>query len=233
MSILQDKKLAMKKKTDGKKSSVRRQPVNLLRMHGNTKWHEACNEVYQLVKSEQDINLKGEPVDVKPIQDRRAAFEGLVMKYIRYVKSFNMLCDCYKWLVHPQKRTLLRRCIEAVAGRICEIKWEMVNLDKCLFICFDDILIDLGLTPADLKLELPKYMLSERFRILQMRERLLAMMIERIKSIENPQLDDIICQVQDSSLESSVEEFSTEKSEPPNDNTSQASLDGQDRPVDV
>ena len=81
-------------------------------------------------------------------QDRLAAFQLLATMYIKYIQIMRRLEQCYDQIVHPQKRRVLRHCLDGVMGRILELKHEMVNLEFSEYHYFDDVLSDLKLTPV-------------------------------------------------------------------------------------
>lgn len=77
-----------------------------------------------------------------------AAFQFLATLYIKYIQIFRKLEQSYDQIVHPQKRRVLRHCLDGVMGRIVELKHEMMNLEFCEYHYFDDVLSDLKLTPV-------------------------------------------------------------------------------------
>ena len=87
------------------------------------------------------------------LQDRLAAFQLLATMYIKYIQAMRRLEQCYDQIVHPQKRQVLRHCLDGVMGRVVELKHEMVNLEFSEYHYFDDVLSDLKLTPVSLMLE--------------------------------------------------------------------------------
>ena len=50
--------------------------------------------------------------------------------YIKYVQIFRKLEEAYDQMAHPQKRTDMKKAVEAVLGRILEIKSWLVKLNK-------------------------------------------------------------------------------------------------------
>lgn len=51
-------------------------------------------------------------------------------------------------IVQPQKRRVIRHVLEGTMGRILELKNEMVQLELLEYHYFDDILVDMKLTPV-------------------------------------------------------------------------------------
>ena len=55
-------------------------------------------------------------------KDKDSAFQHLAVLYIRYIGIFRKLEECYDQTIHPQKRRLLKRVLEAVMARLIEVK---------------------------------------------------------------------------------------------------------------
>ncbi|XP_037017403.2 dynein regulatory complex protein 11 isoform X2 [Artibeus jamaicensis] len=104
-------------------------------------------------------------------------FQMLATFYIKYVQIFRNLEDAYDQMVHPQKRTLIRKVLDGVMGRILELKNEMVELELGEFHYFDNILQDLKLTPQQLDIPIPKYFLKEKVEVIKEREKILAQIL--------------------------------------------------------
>jgi len=105
-------------------------------------------------------------------QDEEESFQHFSYLYIKYVQIYKNLEDCYDQHVHPQKRNDIKDVLEAVIGRMLEIKEHLVNLKGFKFINFDDILVDLKLIPETLELPVPRYFVDERQKDLMLREKL-------------------------------------------------------------
>jgi IQ and AAA domain-containing protein len=67
----------------------------------------------------------------------------------------------------------IKTVLEAVIGRMLEIKEILVKLSGMHFINFDDILVDLKLIPETLELPVPRYFVDERLKDLTLREKLI------------------------------------------------------------
>ena len=91
---------------------------------------------------------------------------------MKYVQIYKNLEDCYDQHVHPQKRIDIKAVLEAVIGRMLEIKQCLVKLKGLHFIDFDSILVDLKLVPETLELPVPRYFVDERQKDLSLREKL-------------------------------------------------------------
>ena len=125
-------------------------------------------------------------MQVPPIE----AFQHYACLYIKYMQIFRKLEACYDNMIHPQKRLDVKHVLQAVMGRVMELKlmlvrwnppnpdlvppdsktgakfpfpWEYVNLD--------DILVDLKLPPATLEVPVPKYFVEDRINDIRRRDK--------------------------------------------------------------
>lgn len=94
--------------------------------------------------------LEKEPFVLEPVPSReRQSFQYrisvLYLYYLGLLRHFNL---AYDQMVQPQKRRLLRRLLDGVAGRVLELKDELVRVDLCETHCLDRVLQDLKLTPV-------------------------------------------------------------------------------------
>ncbi|GFR80966.1 IQ and AAA domain-containing protein 1 [Elysia marginata] len=140
----------------------------------NKQWQEAQAALVDLLQQENP------PEPPKPERDRLAAFQLLATMYIKYIQIFRKLEQSYDQVVHPQKRRVLRHCLDGVMGRIVELKHEMMNLEFSEYHYFDDVLSDLKLTPNDVEIPVPKYFINERAKNLKEREKLLGQVLAKI-----------------------------------------------------
>lgn len=107
----------------------------------NKMWHQTQEALSSLLEKESQ-NMK------EPQRSQVLVFRMLATFYTKYVQIFRSLETVYDQMVHPQKRTLIRRILDGVMGRILELKNEMVELELTEFHYFDDILQDLKLAPV-------------------------------------------------------------------------------------
>eukprot|EP01006_Ploeotia_vitrea_P042685 TRINITY_DN66651_c5_g1_i1.p1 TRINITY_DN66651_c5_g1~~TRINITY_DN66651_c5_g1_i1.p1 ORF type:complete len:928 (-),score=183.27 TRINITY_DN66651_c5_g1_i1:1437-4001(-) len=106
--------------------------------------------------------------------------------YIRYLQIMRRLEECYDQLLQPQKRADVRILLDSCIGRMLELKHQIVN--HCgEYVNFDDVLVDLKLTPDVLEIPIPKYFLEERQQELEERNKLLDALI---KQYGQPQVRD-------------------------------------------
>ncbi|XP_078509025.1 dynein regulatory complex protein 11-like isoform X2 [Lissotriton helveticus] len=121
-----------------------------------------------------------------PEKDRLVFFQMVGTLYIRYIQILKKLDNVYDQMVHPQKRRVVRVVLDAVMGRILELKNEMVQAEFSEFHYMDDILQDLKLTPEDLEVPIPKYFLQERAKVLEERKEILASILSTMEIKEPP-----------------------------------------------
>ena len=106
--------------------------------------------------------------------DKDEKFQHFATLYIRYLQIFRKVEESYDMIVHPQKRMDIRKALEAVMGRVLEVKCLLVELNKGVsFVNLDDILVDLKLAPDVLEVPVPKYFIEDQARALEEREKLL------------------------------------------------------------
>jgi hypothetical protein len=66
-------------------------------------------------------------------KDKDSAFQHLAVLYIRYIGIFRKLEDAYDQIIHPQKRRLLKRVLEAVMTRLIEVKAVSISAMIAMF----------------------------------------------------------------------------------------------------
>ncbi|XP_034721816.1 dynein regulatory complex protein 11-like, partial [Etheostoma cragini] len=100
--------------------------------------------------------------DEVPSGSRSGAGRESGVLYLKYLQIFRRLEDLYEHLVQPQRRRAVRRVLDGVAGRLLELRTQMVQLQHSEFPYFDDLLLDLKMTPRDLEVPVPRYFLREK-----------------------------------------------------------------------
>ncbi|XP_004458341.2 IQ and AAA domain-containing protein 1-like [Dasypus novemcinctus] len=134
----------------------------------------------------QELLDKEQPL-LEPVPDReRQSFQyKLSSLYLYYLGLMRRLDTVYDQMVQPQKRRLLRRLLDGVAGRVLELKDELVRADLSECHCLDKALQDLKLTPVELEVPIPKYFLLEQSIVLKERELLLLEILRRIEPVSS------------------------------------------------
>ncbi|XP_040087763.1 dynein regulatory complex protein 11 isoform X2 [Oryx dammah] len=136
----------------------------------NKMWHQTQEALNSLLDKESQKMME-------PQRNQVFIFQMLATFYIKYVQIFRNLENVYDQIVHPQKRILIRKILDAVMGRILELKNEMVELELTEFHYFDDILQDLKLAPQQLDIPIPKYFLKEKLEVIKGREKILSQIL--------------------------------------------------------
>ena len=107
-------------------------------------------------------------------------FQQYATLYIRYLQIFRRLEESYDQTVHPQKRMDIRKALEAVMGRVLEVKCLLIEQNKGVsFVNLDDILVDLKLTPDVLEVPIPRCFVEDRKSELEGREKFLQALVEK------------------------------------------------------
>ena len=108
-------------------------------------WRQCMQDLMDVL--EQDPPQESDPKELQQM---------MCYAYLKYIKIFRDLEDCYDQHVHPQKRRDIKVTLESVMGRMLEIKQILLQmLGPCPN--FDDIIIDLKLVPDILEIPVPKY----------------------------------------------------------------------------
>ncbi|KAK7821856.1 hypothetical protein U0070_004820 [Myodes glareolus] len=129
--------------------------------------------------------LEREPSLLEPVPSReRQSFQyRLSVLYLYYLGLLRRFDMAYDQMVQPQKRRLLRRLLDGVAGRVLELKDELVRVDLCEIHCLDRVLQDLKLTPADLEVPIPRYFQLEQTSAMKARQQMLAEILARLEPL--------------------------------------------------
>ncbi|KAI8774492.1 IQ and AAA domain-containing protein 1 [Biomphalaria glabrata] len=190
MAPKKSKKKGKKKKKSSVKSSDgffwNINPPIPINAYSNRKWHEVQLDINRMILEENALffNKKGKPKEPKPIKNRDKAFQFCVIKYLKYILIARRLEECYTYMIHPQKRLLVKTCLSGIFTRILELKDLMIGLDDREFQFFDDVLQDLNLTPEDVVLPIPKYFHDDRYDVYKNREHILLTILQKLETNE-------------------------------------------------
>ncbi|XP_058430353.1 IQ and AAA domain-containing protein 1-like [Marmota monax] len=138
-------------------------------------WEASHVTLQELLDQEQPL------LEAVPNRDRQSFQHRLSVFYLYYLGLLRRFDTIYDQMVQPQKRRLLRRLLDGVAGRVLEIKDELVRVDLCETHCLDRVLQDLKLTPADLEVPIPKYFQLEQYAAMKERKLILAEILSRME----------------------------------------------------
>nr|XP_012420844.1 PREDICTED: IQ and AAA domain-containing protein 1-like [Odobenus rosmarus divergens] len=140
-------------------------------------WDSSHVTLQELLDQEQPLL---EPVPPRERQSFQYRLSSIYLYYLGLMRRFDTL---YDQMVQPQKRRLLRRLLDSVAGRVLELKDDLVRADLSEYHCLERVLQDLKLTPADLEVPIPKYFLLEQSTILKERGLMLAEILSRMEPV--------------------------------------------------
>ncbi|XP_048193710.1 LOW QUALITY PROTEIN: IQ and AAA domain-containing protein 1-like [Perognathus longimembris pacificus] len=139
---------------------------------------EASHATLQGLLSQEEPML--EPT---PGQERSAFQYQLSLLYLYYLRLLRRFDLVYDQMVQPQKRRLLRRLLDGVAGRVLELKDELVRVDLSETHALDRALQALKMTPADLEVPIPKYFQLEQSNALKERRMVLSDILGRLEPV--------------------------------------------------
>uniref|UniRef100_H0V7Z7 IQ motif containing with AAA domain 1 like n=1 Tax=Cavia porcellus TaxID=10141 RepID=H0V7Z7_CAVPO len=138
-------------------------------------WVASHGTLQELLGGEQAL------LEAVPGRERQAFRYRLAVLYLRYLGLLRRFDAIYDQMVQPQKRLLVRRLLDSVAGRVLELKDELVRVDLCETHCLEHVLQDLMLTPADLEVPIPKYFQLEQSSVVKERQQKLAEILSRME----------------------------------------------------
>ncbi|XP_069853199.1 IQ and AAA domain-containing protein 1-like isoform X2 [Dipodomys merriami] len=130
------------------------------------------------------LNQEGPMLEPTPSRERSSFQYRLAMLYLYYLGLLRRFDLIYDQMVQPQKRRLVRRLLDGVAGRVLELKEEMVQVDLSETHWLDRALKDLKMTPADLEVPIPKYFQLEQSSAVRERKAVLAEILGRLKPLD-------------------------------------------------
>merc|ERR1711871_1535801 len=106
-------------------------------------------------------------------------FQQKAAMYIRYIQVYKNLEDCYDQMIHPQKREDIKMALENCIGQLINTKYDLVMNQETDYVCLDDIIVDLKLTPDALEMRAPRYFRDDRDNEIRKREELMNTLLVR------------------------------------------------------
>lgn len=91
-------------------------------------------------------------------------FQIYAQLYINYVQTFRKFEDVYDQIIHPQKRSIVKKMLDNTMMRIVELRKDLVMFNvgsKALnsdFVNFDELLFELKILPEQLEVPIPRYL---------------------------------------------------------------------------
>ncbi|XP_078041625.1 dynein regulatory complex protein 11 [Augochlora pura] len=153
-------------------------------------WKDAQTALNELIQV--DTNLQ----NAKPQRDCKKARNIYSELYVKYIIIANKLETCYDLVVQPQKRLLIRQLLDSCLGRILELKHDLVEIDLSEYTYFDDILINLNITPQEIEIQLPRYFRREHLKEIEEKRNFIESTLRSIDA-----LDEMVLPKQMSELE--------------------------------
>ncbi|KAK6617196.1 hypothetical protein RUM44_005527 [Polyplax serrata] len=126
----------------------------------------------------RNFNLEAKINKCSPFQDINFAKWLIGHLYMNYIQIANRLDKCYDQMVHPQKRELTGRLLDLVIGRILELKATVTKIELDNYCFFDNVLIELKLTPQDMEIHIPRYYWHDKERVKAHRRKLINKVFE-------------------------------------------------------
>nr|XP_023403846.1 IQ and AAA domain-containing protein 1-like [Loxodonta africana] len=142
-------------------------------------WESSHVTLQELLDKEQPL------LDPVPDRERQSFQHRLSLLYLSYLGLLRRLDTIYDQMVQPQKRRLLRRLLDGVAGRVLELQEDLVCAELSECCCLDHVLQGLKLTPAELEVPIPKYFLLEQANILKDRGLMLAEILSKMEPVSS------------------------------------------------
>merc|ERR1711990_537517 len=110
---------------------------------------------------------------------REERFQQKAAMYIRYIQVYKNLEDCYDQMIHPQKREDIKMALENCIGQLINTKYDLVLNQQTDYVCLDDIIVDLKLTPDALEMCVPRYFRDDREAEIKKRDELMNTLLVR------------------------------------------------------
>ncbi|KAL0278258.1 UNVERIFIED_CONTAM: hypothetical protein PYX00_000124 [Menopon gallinae] len=138
-------------------------------------WKEAQHDLRKNLAYDRQVKSRGV---IKDLNTAKWLVGHLFMGYVRIV---NKLDECYDQITHPQKRELIGRLLDCSLGRLLEIKRDIVRLESDDYAYFDNVLMELKLTPDDVQITVPKYFWRDRQKSQEERKILIKTVYEELR----------------------------------------------------
>ncbi|XP_070850240.1 dynein regulatory complex protein 11-like [Chaetodon trifascialis] len=162
----------------------------------NRKWAAAHGALQDLLQDDFPVGPSG------PQKNQLRIFQGRAVLYLKYLQIFRSLEEVYEQLVQPQRRQVVRMVLDGLTGRLLELKSQMVELELSEFHYFDELLLDLKMTPKDLEIPVPRYLLRDQIQLLRDKQTMFTNILDpqgsshTVSSVQSMTLEDAICLLQ-------------------------------------
>ncbi|CAH1397794.1 unnamed protein product [Nezara viridula] len=99
---------------------------------------------------------------MKPIETIQKSIDVIGSIYVRYLKVVNILVESHNDIINPMKRQSLQAVIEKLFGRILELKFEMVDIEKADFQYLDNLIFQNFISRNHVQTKVPNYFRDQR-----------------------------------------------------------------------
>lgn len=130
-------------------------------------------------------DLLASTLQTEPAQaERRQQRKLLATLYVKYVMVANRLAICVDQVVQPQKRALIRKLLEAVLGRILELKTDLIEADLNEWSHIGDVITELNVNSMQCEIQVPRCFLDERRKDLTYKKNLIDDVLDKLGFLE-------------------------------------------------
>lgn len=142
--------------------------------------HVTYDEEWRKAQELLASTIQAEPTQAERRQQRKL----LAILYVKYIMTANKLAVVVDQIVQPQKRILARKLLEAVLGRILELKTDLVEADLNEWSHIGDVISELNVTPLQCEIQVPRCFLNERRKELNYKKNLIDNVLDKLGFLE-------------------------------------------------
>lgn len=146
--------------------------------HYIDKWERSQKDLTRMLRVERPLKPPPLPKDI------HAAFADIAVRYVKYTTIYQKLEKCYDYMVQPQKRILIGRCLEGVSGRLVELREELVRVELNEYSYLGGVCQDMKITLPSLDMSLSKSQRMERVAKIRKREQMLDYILSGMKTTD-------------------------------------------------
>ncbi|KAJ8688227.1 hypothetical protein QAD02_024022 [Eretmocerus hayati] len=151
-------------------------------------WLEASrvlDEATRLDSSLREFHESGAGANSFSGADERSQMRvQLADLYVRYAKAANLLEISDDLSVQPQKRPLLRKCLDSCIGRLLELRHELVELELSEYCYPNDAMLRHQLTPDEVEIRVPTYFRRDREKDIEAKRKFMEEILKSLGELE-------------------------------------------------
>uniref|UniRef100_A0A2S2Q841 Uncharacterized protein n=1 Tax=Sipha flava TaxID=143950 RepID=A0A2S2Q841_9HEMI len=114
---------------------------------------QICKDDEKFMNTDRNLNLDSNSERVR---------DNVAKLYVRYMVTSNQLNECYKYIIQPQIRILIKKTVMCMYGRIFELKQILVNEDSSIYTPIITELVFMKILYEKFELKIPEYFREER-----------------------------------------------------------------------